>query len=243
VLVRIVSPRVTVMIVVASLPLPPVTAAVELAAKVGTPLLVGVAITEGNELKCSTADDEMADTSLTGQMVVVTPMMLVTRTVEIASGGRLESAAVSWAPGQLETSGAHEITVEIEVALMVSVVRPVVGVTVALGNVVGFPIPAVALVELPNGTLTVAFEGLGPGGAVPGGGTGSVPGGGRVVGRAVAEVLTDGKGKSVSGGGTAVKEVAEVSLLDPGTPSVAEEEPPDVVSTLRERLVGGGFAV
>lgn len=67
--------------------------------------------------------DEMAGASLTGQMVVLMPMVLVTRTVLTAPEGSAEMRDVSVAAGQLVISGAHEMMVLTVVAMTVSVVK------------------------------------------------------------------------------------------------------------------------
>lgn len=71
-------------------------------------------------------EEESDEAAVTGQMVVYTAMVLVVTTVWTASvprlEARLEMAAVSPAPGQLVTDGAHEMMVLTVVAATVRVV-------------------------------------------------------------------------------------------------------------------------
>lgn len=67
------------------------------------------------ELKLATTWDEIEEAWATGQMVVVSPMMLVTTTVPIADDPKEDTAfataAVLLAAGQFVTDAAQEITV------------------------------------------------------------------------------------------------------------------------------------
>ena len=84
---------------------------------------VSAGIEELNEAR---TDEEMAGTSVTGHTVVVTPMTVVTITVETPSGKEVGSEVTGPVDpeliGQLVTVGAHEIIVWIEVADTVIVV-------------------------------------------------------------------------------------------------------------------------
>ncbi|GAW16271.1 hypothetical protein ANO14919_056940 [Xylariales sp. No.14919] len=80
----------------------------------------------GEELRDSRTDEEMAGASVTGHTVVVTPITVVTKTVDTPSGKEVGSEVTAPVPeiaGQLVTVGAHETIVSIEVAETVSVVN------------------------------------------------------------------------------------------------------------------------
>lgn len=67
------------------------------------------------ELRLWAADDEMPSAAVTGQMVVYSPMTLVTTTVWMAEEPnedcRAEMAEVAVAAGQFVMEAAHEMTV------------------------------------------------------------------------------------------------------------------------------------
>lgn len=97
----------------------------------------------GGELNEANTDEETAGTSVTGHMVVVTSITVVTTTVETPSGsevGREVTAPVPERVGQLVTVGAHAMMVSTEVADIVIVVKPV---------------PAAAVVVFMNGGRAV----------------------------------------------------------------------------------------
>ncbi len=88
---------------------------------IATPVSTG-----GEELREASTDEEIADASVTGHTVVVTPITVVTKTVDTPSGrevGREVTTPVPEIAGQLVTVDAHEIMVSIEVADIVRVVR------------------------------------------------------------------------------------------------------------------------
>lgn len=102
--------------------------------------------------------DEMAGASLTGQMVVLMPMVLVTRTVLTAPEGSAEMRDVSVAAGQLVISGAQEIMVLTVVAMTVSVVKLAPSTTVveelAKGGRIGVIVGKAGRVRVPLLTAT-----------------------------------------------------------------------------------------
>lgn len=115
-------------------------------------------------------EEEREEASVTGQIVVYTAIVLVVTTVWTASVPRLEArleiAAVSPAPGQLVTDGAHEMTVWMVVAATVRVVRePLTEGTgwLAEGAVAAAPVRApVPLTPTTPGLLAAAAVGTVP---------------------------------------------------------------------------------
>lgn len=81
----------------------------------------------GEELNEANTDEETAGASVTGHTVVVRSITVVTKTVDTPSGSEVGidvTAPVPELAGQLVTVAAHEMIVWIEVADIVSVVKP-----------------------------------------------------------------------------------------------------------------------
>lgn len=95
--------------------------ALALALAVTWEVVVGLCL-ECDRVKDATIDEEIFETSVTGQTVVVMSTTLVTSIVDTASEGSVLRAAVSEAAGQFVIVAAHEMIVETEVTLTVNVV-------------------------------------------------------------------------------------------------------------------------
>lgn len=120
-------------------------------ASTGTSVDVVPVSVGSKELNDANTDEETAGASVTGHTVVVIPTTVVTRTVDTPSGsdvGSKVTASVPETAGQLVTVDAQEMIVLIEVAYIVSVVKPASAAVVVFANGGTIEVAAMLLVTV-----------------------------------------------------------------------------------------------